>query len=91
MAESNTQTLPYHRFQTNPNQDFYEGRYWNTNGFGVAIVAVVTRDIDWAAYIRADSGYNEQDCCRWAASHGVKLLEKDARYYFPEIKLPYRL
>lgn len=90
MAQGNTQTLPYYRFMTDADRDFYEGRYYNANGFGIAIVAVITRDIDWAAYIGSDGGYNELGCCEWAASHGVKLSEKDARHYFPEIKLPYR-
>jgi hypothetical protein len=27
-----------------------KGRYWNSNGFAVAIVAVITEGIDWAAY-----------------------------------------
>lgn len=29
------------------------GAYWNANGFAVAIVAVVTPGVDWAAYIGA--------------------------------------
>ena len=67
-----------------------EGRYWNTNGKGITIVAVVSHNIDWAAYIGADDGWEEAACIRWAADKGAKLSAQDARYYFPEIALPYR-
>ena len=77
---------PYYKFD----QDQYEGRYWNTNGVGIAVIASVTKDIDWAAYIGADNGYSEATCLQWTAKHGQKLREVDARYFFPEINLPYR-
>lgn len=67
-----------------------EGRYWNTNGKGITIVAVITEDIDWAAYIGADDGWEEEACIKWAADYGAKLSESDARYIFPSIELPYR-
>ena len=67
-----------------------EGRYWNTNGKGITIVAVTTEGIDWAAYIGADDGWEEEACIKWAADYGAKLLESDARHFFPDIKLPYR-
>ena len=67
-----------------------EGRYWNSNGKGICIVAVISRGIDWAAYIGADDGYSEEACMHWAAAYGAKLSEDDARHYFPEIKLHYR-
>lgn len=67
-----------------------EGRYYNTNGKGIAIVAVITSGIDWAAYIGADNGWSEQDCIRWSAGRGAKLSAKDAKYFFPDVELPYR-
>ena len=66
------------------------GRYWNSNGSGIAIVAVVTEGIDWVAYIGADKGYSEKDCILWASDYGNKLSRKDAMYFFPGIELPYR-
>ena len=66
------------------------GRYWNSNGHGIAIVASITDPVDWAAYIGADTGSREKDCIRYAADYGDKLSEKDARHFFPKIKLPYR-
>jgi len=39
-----------------------EGRYWNSNGKGIAIVASITKGIDWAAYIGADNGWDELEC-----------------------------
>ena len=71
-------------------QDRIEGRYWNCNGKGIAIVASITNDIDWAAYIGADNGWSEEECCKWTADYGAKLSEQDARHFFPNIKLPYR-
>jgi len=65
------------------------GRYWNCDA-GIAVVASVTQDIDWAAYIGADNGCSEEDCIQFTSDYGAKLSEKDARYFFPDIKLPYR-
>lgn len=65
------------------------GRYWN-DGHGIAIVASITEGIDWAAYIGADNGDCEEDCIGHAARLGEKLLEQDARHFFPDIELPYR-
>lgn len=67
-----------------------QGRYWNTNGKGITIVAVITEGIDWAAYIGADDGCEEAACIKWAAEYGAKLSEHDARHFFPDIELPYR-
>ena len=66
------------------------GRYWNFNDKGVSIVASITQRIDWAAYIGADDGWSESACIEWAARHGAKLSEQDARHFFPNIDLPYR-
>ena len=67
-----------------------EGRYWNSNGKGIVVVASITEDIDWAAYIGADNGWSEQDCIEWAKDYGSKLSESDARHFFPNVTLPYR-
>ncbi len=67
-----------------------EGRYWNSGGKGMTIVAVITEGIDWAAYIGADNGWSEEDCIKHAADYGAKLSSEDAKYFFPNIKLPYR-
>ena len=67
-----------------------EAAYWNTNGKGITIVAVVTEGIDWAAYIGADDGWDEEECIRWTAERGAKLSRGDAKHFFPDIKLPYR-
>lgn len=67
-----------------------EGRYWNANGVGICIAAAITEGIDWAAYIGADNGYSEEHCKDWALLNGAKLSQEDARYFFPDIDLPYR-
>lgn len=67
-----------------------EARYWNTNGYGICIMAWITKDIDWAAYIGADNGYSEESLMEWTLHYGAKLSEKDARHFFPDMKLPYR-
>ena len=71
-------------------QQKYQARYWNSNGKGIAIVAVITKGIDWAAYIGADNGWDEAACIKWTADYGSKLSIEDAKHFFPEIKLPYR-
>ena len=81
---------PYYCFKEWSSRRFYTGRYWNTTGKGIAIVAVVTGNVDWAAYIGADDGQSEAACCLWTAGKGAKLREEEARYFFPEIELPYR-
>lgn len=67
-----------------------EGRYWNTGGYGICIMASITKGVDWAAYVGADNGWSEKECMTRVLERGAKLPEKDARYFFPEIKLPYR-
>jgi len=68
-----------------------EGRYYNANYHACAIVAVITEGIDWAAYMNGcDASLPEQEALEWVAERGCKLSEQDARYYFPDIKLPYR-
>lgn len=65
-------------------------RYWNANGVGIAVVAVITEGVDWAAYIGADDGQRQEHCIEWTADMGEKLCFKDATYFFPDIELPYR-
>lgn len=87
-------TLPYYVFKRTDSKRYLEGRYWNCGEPQVAIVAIITqiRDFgDWAAYIGSSSFTTEQLTCCFAADQGRKLTEKDARHFFPEIKLPYRL
>ena len=68
----------------------YEGRYYNSNGFACAIVASVGVEGAWAAYMGGADPYSEEAGLAFVASHGAKLSERDARYFFPEIDLPYR-
>ena len=68
-----------------------EGGYYNANGFAVAIIASITREIDWAVYIGATLGdKRERETVQAVLEFGCKLSEKDAKHYFPEIGLPYR-
>lgn len=69
-----------------------EKKYWNTNNFAIAVVARVTAGIDWAAYIAAtEYDKPEKFTVHFAADHGAKLAEEDARHFFPELKdLRYR-
>jgi len=71
------------------------GRYTNVNGVGIAIVASVTKGVDWAAYIgaSADINFTEEETIQYTLKYGNKLSEADARYYFPDlyIKQNYRI
>lgn len=68
-----------------------EGRYYNANGFAVAIVASITHEIDWAAYIGATGDdKREGETVQAVLKLGCKLFENDAKHFFPEIELPYR-
>ena len=84
--------LPYHIFKKTESKRYLEGRFWNQDGKQLAIVAVVTKNIDWAAYIGTDAArsYSEDDTLNYIAERGCKLLEKDAKHFFPKIELPYR-
>ena len=60
-----------------------EGGYWNANGVAVAIIAVVTPGIDWAAYIGGTGDdYLKEETLRWVARCGCKLPEATARHFF---------
>ena len=68
-----------------------EARYFNSNYHACAIVAVVTEEVDWAAYINGcDADISEDECIAFVSSRGAKLAEWDARHFFPDIELPYR-
>ncbi len=68
----------------------YEGRYWNSNGHGCAVVACVGGGGLWAAYIGGAPGKREEEDLAFVSDFGAKLSETDARHFFPEIDLPYR-
>ena len=79
-----------YKFINNNRQEALEARYYSANGFSLAIVACITKGVDWAAYIGADQSRNEEETLHFVKRSGCKLSEEDARYYFPEIQLPYR-
>jgi len=84
--------LPYYHFAEDDCSLKLEGRFWNQGGKQLAIVACITKEIDWAAYIGTDApdSYHEDDTLKYVAERGCKLSKKDAKHFFPEIKLPYR-
>jgi len=74
-----------------------EARYYNANYHACAIVAVVTKGVDWTAYISGcPADISEQKAVEFTAQKGCKLSEMDARHFFPKdlypeiIGLPYR-
>ena len=76
----------FHEFAPN----HFEGRYWNSNNYGCAIVAVIGRNNDWAAYIGGCPPESEEEGLAFVAAHGAKLSEEDARHFFPDLELVYR-
>ena len=69
----------------------YPRGFWRSGGFCVAVVAVVTPGVDWAAYIGAQpDAVGRDDLYEWVSRHGAKLSEADARHFF-DCSLPYRL
>ena len=94
-TEIATRQYPYYCFKRTDCKQYLEGRFWNQGGKQLAIVAVITQIGnfgDWAAYIGTDApnSYKEIDTCIEVAKHGCKLSDKDAKHFFPEIKLSYR-
>ena len=69
-----------------------EARFWNQGDKQMAIVAMVTKDVDWAAYIGTDApnSWSEIDTCKYVERYGRKLSEYDASHFFPDISLRYR-
>lgn len=87
--------IPYYVFKQTDWQRYLEGRFWNQGGKQIAIVAIITEQNErgeWAAYIGTDAPHSctEQATLEHVAEHGCKLSDKDARHFFPAIKLPYR-
>jgi len=74
----------------NTQKELIKARFWNQGNASLAIIAYITKEVDWAAYIGCDDSLREEDTLRYAAKWGCKLSEKDARYFFPDIELPYR-
>jgi len=61
-------------------------KYWNSNGFAVAIVAVQGGARDWAAYIGGtDRTEHEMDAIEDAMRHGSKLSRTEAVALFPQL------
>ena len=81
-----------YKFINTAHHEAIEGRYFNANGFSLAIVASITKGIDWAAYIGSHSSTNrsEEETLHFVKDKGCKLSEKDARHFFPDIQMPYR-
>lgn len=66
-------------------------KYWNANYYSTAIVAVVTPQVDWAAYIGgADYRLPEKEAVEYVSRTGCKLGKETAKHFFPNILLPYR-
>jgi len=82
----------YYTFDENDYHQNIEARFWSPQGKQIAIVACITKGIDWAAYIGADApnSYREDDTLKYVSERGCKLSREDAKYFFPGIKLPYR-
>lgn len=84
--------LPYYCFEETDYKQKFEGRFYNCQGKQLAIVAIVTKGVDWAAYIGTDApdSWHERDTLVYVAAKGCKLSKEDAQHFFPSIKLPYR-
>ena len=82
----------YYTFYEDDYKQHIEARFWNQGGKQLEIVACITKGIDWVAYIGTDApdSYTEQGTLEYVAKWGCKLSEADARYFFLNIKLPYR-
>jgi len=98
--------MGYWIFQEDEHKRKLEGRYWNPStethpNLNIAIIASITlkpktndfpaEGFDWAAYIGAAPEANtEEAALKVVSKYGAKLSETDARYFFPDIELPYR-
>ena len=80
------ETQLYYKFYENSHQLRLEGRFWNQGGKQLAIVACITKGVDWAAYVGTDAphSYREDETLKYVAERGCKLSEKDARHFFPD-------
>lgn len=82
--------MEHHIFYEDDHKQSLEARFWNCSGTQIAIVASITKGVDWAAYVGADRSYTERETLQTVSEIGCKLSEEDARYFFPEVELPYR-
>ena len=67
-------------------------RYYNANGYAMAVVAVVNNNgldlFDWAAYMGGcSSDLSEQEALNWVARFGCKLGQHDAAHFFPDLPI----
>ncbi len=67
-------------------------RYYNANGYAMAVVAVVNHDneelFDWAAYMNGCSAnISEREAWEWVAEYGCKLSRADASHFFPTLDI----
>lgn len=83
---------PYTTISEEGGQLTVAGKFWNNCNKHIAIVAVITKGIDWAAYIGTDApnSLRAHDTYIYAARYGEKLAPWDAKHFFPDINLPYR-
>ena len=93
--------MGYFIFEETDHKRKLKGRYWNPGidcypNLNICVVASITKKpdgegFDWAGYIGADpAAHSEEAALKTVASYGAKLSEEDARYFFPDIELPYR-
>ena len=66
----------------------FKSKYWNTNGIGIAIVAVTGHNNDVAAYIGASEGgaHHMEAAFDWAAQFGAKLYREEAFQMLPTLE-----
>ena len=93
--KTETKALQYYVFKETDSKRYLEGRFWNQGGKQLAIVAIITEFNgrgDWAAYIGTDApdSHSEEKTLLHVAEHGCKLMQGDAKHFFPDIPLPYR-
>ena len=79
--------MPYMAWASAGAGDVVGVAYWNSNGKGIAIVAVKGSNTDWAAYAGADDGWSERECIEWTVRHGAKLSQRQAAALFPHLPL----
>lgn len=63
-----------------------EALFYSSNGYNVAVIAVVNPGIDWAAYVGGCDGRStERDTAYWVARYGCKLPVEHACHFFPRL------
>jgi len=86
--------MPGWIFKETENQRWIEGRFWNHGNKHIAIVAVISKGVDWSAYIGTDApdSTTELETLKHVAKYGCKLTTKEAKFFFPDMneKLLYR-